>query len=297
MNINREELPDKLTVFGTKLRLILITAILLAVAALSAEAWEIDSDIMVNLTQSQFSDNWNGSELSNITWAATMNNTAQKQLAEWLKNKNTLKLAFGQTHLQKENAAGDSVFWEAPQKSTDQIAFESLMQFTLKSFVDPYISLRAESQFLDESGAETLLVNPVLFTESAGIMKTIIDAEKTKLNVRLGGALNERWNRRVSGIPIDGGVEGIVEFKQILGLLNASYNTRLSAYQALFKSDATAADDNWKALDYKWENLLSFNLWKLLSLNLSFDVIYEKEQSPDIQWKEILGLGFSYALF
>ncbi|HPH61199.1 MAG: DUF3078 domain-containing protein [Candidatus Cloacimonetes bacterium] len=277
--------------------LILVTTILLAMCFLGAEAWEIDSDIMVNLTQSQFSDNWNGSELSNITWAATMNNTAQKQLAEWLKNKNTLKLAFGQTHLQKENAAGDSVFWEAPQKSTDQIAFESLMQFTLKSFVDPYISLRAESQFLDETGTETLLVNPVLFTESAGIMKTIIDAEKTKLNVRLGGAVRENWNRRVSGIPIDGGVEGIVEFKQILGLLNASYNSRLSAYQALFKSDATAADDNWKALDYKWENLLSFNLWKLLSLNLNFDVIYEKEQSPDIQWKEILGLGFSYALF
>lgn len=277
--------------------LILIATILLAMSFLGAEAWEIDSDIMVNLTQSQFSDNWNGSELSNITWAATMNNTAQKQLAEWLKNKNTLKLAFGQTHLQKENAAGDSVFWEAPQKSTDQIAFESLMQFTLKSFVDPYISLRAESQFLDESGAQTLLVNPVLFTESAGIMKTIIDAEKTKLNVRLGGAVRENWNRRVSGIPIDGGVEGIVEFKQILGLLNASYNSRLSAYKALFKSDATAADDNWKALDYKWENLLSFNLWKLLSLNLNLDVIYEKEQSPDIQWKEILGLGFSYALF
>lgn len=277
--------------------LILVTTILLAMCFLGAEAWEIDSDIMVNLTQSQFSDNWNGSELSNITWAATMNNTAQKQLAEWLKNKNTLKLAFGQTHLQKENAAGDSVFWEAPQKSTDQIAFESLMQFTLKSFVDPYISLRAESQFLDETGTETLLVNPVLFTESAGIMKTIIDAEKTKLNVRLGGAVRENWNRRVSGIPIDGGVEGIVEFKQILGLLNASYNSRLSAYQALFKSDATAADDNWKALDYKWENLLSFNLWKLLSLNLNLDVIYEKEQSPDIQWKEILGLGFSYALF
>lgn len=277
--------------------LILVTTILLAMCFLGAEAWEIDSDIMVNLTQSQFSDNWNGSELSNITWAATMNNTAQKQLAEWLKNKNTLKLAFGQTHLQKENAAGDSVFWEAPQKSTDQIAFESLMQFTLKSFVDPYISLRAESQFLDETGTETLLVNPVLFTESAGIMKTIIDAEKTKLNVRLGGAVRENWNRRVSGIPIDGGVEGIVEFKQILGLLNASYNSRLSAYKALFKSDATAADDNWKALDYKWENLLSFNLWKLLSLNLNLDVIYEKEQSPDIQWKEILGLGFSYSLF
>lgn len=225
-----------------------------------------------------------------------MNNTAQKQLAEWLKNKNTLKLAFGQTHLQKEDLLGET-YWEKPQKSTDQIAFESLMQFTLKTFVDPYLSLRADSQFLDEASTKTLVVNPILFTESAGIMKTIVDGEKTKLNARIGGAVRENWNRRVDGILVDGGIEGIVEFKQIFGLLNASYNSRLSAYKALFKSDAVAGVDNWKAPDLKWENLLSLNLWKMLSLNLNLDFIYEKEQSPDIQWKEILGLGFSYSLF
>ena len=278
------------------IRLILAAALLLSFALLSAEAWKFDSDIMVNLTQSQFSDNWAGSELSNITWTASMNNTAQKQLAEWLKNKNTLKLAFGQTHLQKEDLLGET-YWEKPQKSTDQIAFESLMQFTLKTFVDPYLSLRADSQFLDEASTKTLVVNPILFTESAGIMKTIVDGEKTKLNARIGGAVRENWNRRVDGIPVDGGIEGIVEFKQIFGLLNASYNSRLSAYKALFKSDAVAGVDNWKAPDLKWENLLSLNLWKMLSLNLNLDFIYEKEQSPDIQWKEILGLGFSYALF
>lgn len=278
------------------IRFILAAALLLSFALLSAEAWKFDSDIMVNLTQSQFSDNWAGSELSNITWTASMNNTAQKQLAEWLKNKNTLKLAFGQTHLQKEDLLGET-YWEKPQKSTDQIAFESLMQFTLKTFVDPYLSLRADSQFLDEAGTKTLVVNPILFTESAGIMKTIVDGEKTKLNARIGGAVRENWNRRVDGIPVDGGIEGIVEFKQIFGLLNASYNSRLSAYKALFKSDAVAGVDNWKAPDLKWENLLSLNLWKMLSLNLNLDFIYEKEQSPDIQWKEILGLGFSYSLF
>ncbi|HPB43640.1 MAG TPA: DUF3078 domain-containing protein [Candidatus Syntrophosphaera sp.] len=278
------------------IRLILAAALLLSFALLFAEAWKFDSDIMVNLTQSQFSDNWAGSELSNITWTASMNNTAQKQLAEWLKNKNTLKLAFGQTHLQKEDLLGET-YWEKPQKSTDQIAFESLMQFTLKTFVDPYLSLRADSQFLDEAGTKTLVVNPILFTESAGIMKTIVDGEKTKLNARIGGAVRENWNRRVDGIPVDGGIEGIVEFKQIFGLLNASYNSRLSAYKALFKSDAVAGVDNWKAPDLKWENLLSLNLWKMLSLNLNLDFIYEKEQSPDIQWKEILGLGFSYSLF
>lgn len=278
------------------IRFILAAALLLSFALLSAEAWKFDSDIMVNLTQSQFSDNWAGSELSNITWTASMNNTAQKQLAEWLKNKNTLKLAFGQTHLQKEDLLGET-YWEKPQKSTDQIAFESLMQFTLKTFVDPYLSLRADSQFLDEAGTKTIVVNPILFTESAGIMKTIVDGEKTKLNARIGGAVRENWNRRVDGIPVDGGIEGIVEFKQIFGLLNASYNSRLSAYKALFKSDAVAGVDNWKAPDLKWENLLSLNLWKMLSLNLNLDFIYEKEQSPDIQWKEILGLGFSYSLF
>jgi len=278
------------------IRLILAAALLLSFALLFAEAWKFDSDIMVNLTQSQFSDNWAGSELSNITWTASMNNTAQKQLAEWLKNKNTLKLAFGQTHLQKEDLLGET-YWEKPQKSTDQIAFESLMQFTLKTFVDPYLSLRADSQFLDEASTKTLVVNPILFTESAGIMKTIVDGEKTKLNARIGGAVRENWNRRVDGIPVDGGIEGIVEFKQIFGLLNASYNSRLSAYKALFKSDAVAGVDNWKAPDLKWENLLSLNLWKMLSLNLNLDFIYEKEQSPDIQWKEILGLGFSYSLF
>jgi len=275
-----------------KLRLFIIALALLALGTLGAEAWEIDSDIMVNLTQSQFSDNWSGTEFSNITWAATSNTMAQKQLAEWLKNKNTLKLAFGQTHLKNDKSD-----WAAPQKSTDQIAFESLMQFTLNSFVDPYISLRADSQFLDEAGEKTLLVNPVLFTESAGIMKTIIDAEKTKLSVRVGGAVRENWNRRVEGIPIDGGVEGIAEFKQVLGLLNASYNSKLTAYKAFFKSNAVEGQDDWKALDYKWENLLSINLWKMLSLNLNLDLIFDKEQSENIQWREIMGLGFSYAIY
>ncbi len=279
-----------------KFKLILITALMLAVAVLGAEAWKIDSDIMVNLTQSQFSDNWAGSELSNITWAATANTIAAKQMAECLNNKNTLKLAFGQTHLQERDEDG-VVTWNKPLKSTDQIAFESLFQFTLKSFVDPYLAVRMDSQFLDQRVAgETLLVNPIIFTESAGIMRTIVDAEKTKLSLRVGAAVRENWDRQVEGIPIDGGVEGIVEYKQIISTLNASYNSRLSAYQALYKSDAIEGYDNWKALDVKWENTLSFNIWKALSLNLNLNLIYEKEQHPDVQWKEILGLGFSYSL-
>ncbi len=280
------------------IRLIIVAAMLFAMSLLAAEGWQLDSDVMVNLTQSSYSDNWTGSELSNITWVAASNSTAQKQLKEWLKNKTSLNLAFGQTHLQKTDSNGNK-YWEAPEKSTDKIALESLLQFTLQSFVDPYVAGRLDSQFLDEqAGQETFLVNPLLFTESAGIMKTILDLEKTKLDVRLGGAVRENVDRRLDDVPVDGGVEGVANFKHVFSALNASYNSKLTAYQALFnsKSDELPNED-WKALDYKWENLLTFKLWKLLGVNLTFDMIYDKEKAPEAQWKESLGLGLSYTLF
>lgn len=280
------------------IRLIIVAAMLFAMSLLAAEGWQLDSDVMVNLTQSSYSDNWTGSELSNITWVAASNSTAQKQLKEWLKNKTSLNLAFGQTHLQKTDSNGNK-YWDAPEKSTDKIALESLLQFTLQSFVDPYVAGRLDSQFLDEqAGQETFLVNPLLFTESAGIMKTILDLEKTKLDVRLGGAVRENVDRRLDDVPVDGGVEGVANFKHVFSALNASYNSKLTAYQALFnsKSDELPNED-WKALDYKWENLLTFKLWKLLGVNLTFDMIYDKEKAPEAQWKESLGLGLSYTLF
>lgn len=285
------------------IKLILAGTLLLAVGALAAEPWQLDADVMVNLTQSAYSDNWAGSELSNITWVASSNFTAQKQMKEWLRNKTTLKLAFGQTHLQKTNLLGQT-YWEAPDKSTDKIDLETLFQFTLRSFVDPYVAGRMESQFLDQRDpGNTQYVNPMLFTESAGIMKTLLDMERTKLSVRLGGAVRENVDRNDPATndlvtTIDGGVEGIAEFKQVISALNASYNSKLSAYQALFNSKADdLPNENWKALDYKWENMLSFKLGKLLSVNLNLDFLYEKEQIDEIQWKEILGLGLSYTLF
>ncbi len=285
----------------------LLLVLLVALATLlNAEPWQLDSDVMLNLTQSSYSDNWNGAELSNITWAASTNTVAQKQMKEWLNNKTTLKLAFGQTHLQKLDILGNK-YWEKPVKSTDKIDLESVFRFTLHSFVDPYLSGRAESQFIDESDPTLLrVVNPILFTESAGVIKSVLDFEKTKLSVRFGGAVRENLNRdvlnpslqRENVLTVDGGVEGVAEFKQIIGMLGASYNSKLSAYQALFNSKSDELpNENWKALDYKWENMLSFKLLKVLSVNLNLDFLYEKEQVDEVQWKEILGLGFSYTLF
>ncbi len=227
-------------------------------------------------------------------------------MADWLNNRTTLKLAFGQTHLQKTDSLGIK-YWQEPDKTTDKIDLESLFKFTLQKWVDPYAALRFESQFLDESDATlTRIVNPMLFTESAGIMKTFLETEKNHLSLRLGGAVRERLNRDEMNLTtnerelvttVDGGLEAVAEFKHILRLANASFNSKFWAYQALFNSKSDDLNNDWKALDYVWENILTTKLWGFLSANLTFELRYEKEAIDEIQWKQILGLGFTYTLF
>jgi len=285
----------------------ILVIVLLLPLALSAENWKLDSDINLSLTQSSYSDSWQGTELSNITWVANSNTSAEKQLKPWLNSKTTLKLAFGQTHLQKENTVGD-VYWEHPSKSTDKIDLESILRFTTQGWVDPFIAGRMESQFLDLSDSTlTRIINPMLFTETAGIIRTFVNNDINYLSSRLGAAFREKVDRdvlqqdnitRELETTVDGGLESVTEYKHNFSPLEASFKSRLQLYQALFnsKEDELTSDD-WKSPDLVWENVFTTKLWGLLSANLTFEMRYEKEQIHEVQWKEILGLGFSYTLF
>ncbi len=281
--------------------------ILILPVLLLAESWKLDSDINVSLTQSTYSDSWQGTELSNITWVAASNTSAEKQLKPWLNSKTTLKLAFGQTHLQKENALGE-LYWEKPGKSTDKIDLESVLRFTTQGWVDPFLAGRLESQFLDLSDpAKTRIVNPMLFTETAGIIRTFVNSDADYFSTRLGAAFREKLDRDVLQTDlitrelestVDGGLESVSEYKHSFAPLDANFKSRLQVYQALFNSkENELANDDWKSPDVVWENALTTKLWGLLSANLSFEMRYEKEQIHKVQWKEILGLGFSYSLF
>jgi hypothetical protein len=291
--------------------LILISLSLLAMA-IHAEGWKLESDVNLSLSQSAFSDNWAGTELSNITWLATSNSSLEKQLKEWLLNSNTLQLAFGQTHLQKTDANGDK-YWEAPDKSTDKIDLESLWRFTLQTWVDPYVAGRMQSQFLDLSQEDmdnTRFVNPMLFTESAGIMRSFIDGEDTRLSARLGAAFRQNLNRdeyvfdgtdfvKESNTTMDGGAEFIAQLrKNIHAPLQSTLRSRLHIYQALFNSESDdLPNDDWKAADLVWENSLTTKLFGIVNASFILEVRYDKEQDEDVQWKQMLGLGFNYNLF
>jgi hypothetical protein len=284
----------------------IIIMILAAFTLLPAQTWKLDSNMSLTLSQSAFSDNWAGTELSNITWVANSTSTAEKQLADWLLNKNTLKLAFGQTHNQKTDEVSRDKYWEKPEKSTDKIDLESMFRFTTHTWVDPFLAGRFESQFLDLSQDEARLVNPMLFTETAGIIRSFIDEEHQLLTARLGAALRESVNRDVligttkeTQTTIDGGLEMVSEYTRKLKMpLEMDLRSRLQLYQALFNSKSDdLPNDNWKSLDMVWENIVSTKLFGMVSANLIFELRYDKEQVSELQWKEMIGLGLSHNFF
>lgn len=260
--------------------------------------WKYKTVLGVNLAQSAFSSNWRGGDKGQFTWVASADVGAERQFSERFALANTLKLAYGQTGKQ---VAGST--WETPSKSTDQILFESVGRFTLSGFVDPYLALNVESQFLDQSNpAKDLTFNPVKVKESAGIARTWVKTEERELLSRLGFGFRQTFARSISD-PLtleeerftsnDGGVEFVTTTTWPLLEKRVLYKARLTAFQPVFysKSDAleeydalaVAADpthesvaDFWKTTDLDFESTFTAPITKHLNVNLLVQWVYDK---------------------
>jgi hypothetical protein len=96
----------------------------------------------------------------------------------------------------------------------------------------------------------------------------------------------------------DGGLEFVSEYKNVFAPSNVSYSNKLQIYQALFNSRSDEYQhEEWKSPDINWEHNLGLKLIGALTLNLYLQLLYEKEQVAELQFKETMGLGFSYNLF
>jgi len=291
-----------------KLNFYILILIFICVSTLvNAEPWKFSADASLAVTQIGYSDNWTGVELGSFTWIAASNSSAEKQINSIMNDKTTLKLAFGQTHSQRRNTYGDK-YWSMPEKSTDKVDLESVLKFTLQSYVDPFISGRLETQFLDLADTSmTKTLNPLKFTESGGVSRTLIKQDNQNLNMRLGAALRQKMNRQklddVTGdrktyTTNDGGIDFITEYNKVFVPKNISYVSRLQVFQAIFNSKEKELDNNyWKTADVTWENTLSMKVWSIVTTTLTFKLVYDKELDKKAQYKETLTLGASYKFF
>jgi len=293
-------------------RILLAGLCLLSLSAPAmAEGWEKAADLNLSLNQSGYGDSWTGGEYGALNWTFNANLDAAKSLSETWRSENNLKLTYGQTHNQYEDATG-ALAWASPEKSADRIFFESLMRMTLGKFADPYGAFTFESRFSDTSdpNGRTLLLNPMLLTESVGLGRSFVEAEDQKLFSRLGFALrqntaktfvDDRSETTESMTSNDGGIEWVTDYERAFGE-DLKVVSKLRAFKALYysESDALAGlpeEDYWRAVDLAWETTLSASVAKYMQVSFFFEFQYDKQVELRGRYRETLGLGLSYKLF
>lgn len=271
------------------------------------KAWKISSDINLTQTQNTYSDNWEGDESGSISWAFNLNFLAEKQLSTTLNSRNTMKLAFGQTHTQVQETND----WLVPAKSTDLIDLESVLRYQFGGFVDPYISGHLVSQFTDKRDPDKVHnINPITLTEAIGAAKDLLKNDDTEWIARLGFGARQLFDRnalqadstRDSKTTTDAGFEFVSELKTPLVKDRLKLTSKLIIFQAVTYSEADELEgleeeDYWKSPDINFENIFTANITKYVMVNLYTQLLYDKQVDKGGRFKETLSLGLTYTLF
>jgi hypothetical protein len=272
-------------------------------AAQQKNPWEVSIDANALISSNAYW-NWVGSEVSSVTWTAQFGADAHKNLSPIMRWENDIKLSFGETYLQRQNGEG----WLAPQKAVDRIDVQSTLKMTLGKLIDPYVSLRAISQFWDRGKADgyDLYINPVELTESFGGATAIVKKERLHWNARLGGAIQQIVDRRLasdSALSATGGLELNTEFSASSKEDRTQFESRLRVYEALVQlDDEQQTSNDWRYPDVNWENTLSVNLMKYLMLSAYVQLLYDREvDDPDtgeragVRIKNTFSIGLTYS--
>lgn len=285
----------------------LILAIFSWISAAVAGPWSRSLDLNFTMTQNSYSDSWTGGEAGSISWVSNANGVFENQVTPKFNFKNTTKLSFGQTHIQDK----DTKQWARPVKSTDLIDIENIGKYTPGWLVDPYASVRLETEFYDGSYSKIKrYFSPAKLTESAGLARTITKTTENEINTRLGFALRQIFTSTIidtlnkkteTKSTNDGGIESVTDMKLTLSK-TLGFTSKLSLYKALFYSKSkelkgTPQENYWKMVDVNWENQLSAAVAKYVTVSLYAQLLYDKEISKRGRFKETLALGLTYKMF
>ncbi|MBD3166477.1 DUF3078 domain-containing protein [bacterium] len=268
--------------------------------------WELQGSFNLGVNQNAVSDNWAGDEIGSAAWLSSFNLIAEKQINERLNNRSTLRLEFGQTH--QVNRETDT--YEEPVKSADKIDLESVLSFTFGWAVNPYASLRIQSQFADHRGDtdDVYYYNPTTYTESVGVGRKLIAREKQEWLARIGFATRQTVDRnyydevedtRVSEVISDAGFELVSELNTPVTSDRIMLTAKLTLYQAIHNSladelEGLPEEDDWQATDVDLETIFTGSITELIKVNLQMRLLYDKEVDKAGRFKESLSIGVAY---
>lgn len=267
----------------------------------TSTGWKRSFIFDLTTTQTAYSDSWVGGEAGSVSWVSNLNGTAERQLSERFNYRSILKVSFGQTLTQDPETKD----WSKPRKSTDLIDWENLGRLTMGGLVDPYAALRIESQFYDGKNADKkLFFSPIKITESVGIAKVLYSRDNDQITSRLGLGLRQITKTVIldtisfateDSTLTDGGLEWVSD-ATLSFHKNLRYTGKLTLYKAFFfsesdRTDGTEFENDWKAVDVNWENIISASITKIVTVNMYTQLLYDKEVSRKGRFKQTLAIG------
>lgn len=244
----------------------------------------------INISQIAFS-NWVKGGDNSISWVF-MGDFRLDNTSEIWSFKNSVKAAYGRSKI------GDATY-----RTTDNdLYIENVASYNVGWAVSPFISNSVRTQIA--SGFD-YKVDPEIeianFFDPGYITQTIGFTYDKYQNIitRLGIGFQEIITNKFRQYSDDSGTKDKLEaFKFETGIESVTdINYKLD--DNIIYSSKTRLFSQFKCLDVwdvRWDNTITAKITKLFSVNFTYQLVYEKMQSPYTQTKQALLIGITYTL-
>ncbi len=243
----------------------------------------------LNLTQASFS-NWEKGGDNSLAWQLKFDSKFEMDAEKW--NWATT----GKFELGFAKVGGNEA-----RKSSDIVDIETVVTKKLGKLLNPFVAATVKSQFVAgfkfDDTAETKtqvskFMDPGYFTQSAGIGYKPNDNFQSRLGFTLKETLTSDFPQyaddadtpEIEKTRIEPGVSSVTDLKWKIHE-NVAYVSKLNVF-----SDMKSVN----RIDVLLENQVIMKVTKYLNVNVSVDVLYDKDVTDKTQLKEVLAIGLVY---
>lgn len=245
----------------------------------------------LNLTQASF-DNWEQGGENTLAWQLKMemNFTNDQEKFVWVNNgKFTLGFA----------KVGD----DEAKKSADLIDIESVYTRKRGKYLSPFLAVTGKTQFAAgfqfDANTKTKVsqfLDPGYFTQSLGLGYISQDKNFTsRIGVMVKETITSDFPSPYADDPDTGKIE---KTKVEPGITSVTNLKRQFNEDVIFtsKMDIFSDLEAFNRIDMTWENNLTLKVAKYINVSLDLVLFYDRDITRKLQIKQVLAVGFTYAL-
>ena len=252
--------------------------------------WAPSAMAGINLSEIALS-NWTKGGENSITWTLIGNGGIQFYSKNW-NFQNTLKVTYGRTKL------GTQDF----RTNDNDLFLEMILSKKLGWDVDPYISNSIRTPIttgynykVDPFVKTADFFDPGYIIQSIGFTYDKHAIFKT----RLGFAVKETFTNKYRQYSDDPDTKNHEAFKLETGFESVS-SFQQTIYENLIGKTSLrlfTRFENLDVWDIRWNTSIIAKVNNLINVNFNFLLIFQKQQSLDIQMKQALQISFIYTIF